>query len=317
MAPAMAEAPNAELVAVAGRDAGRTEAFARRHGVRDWYVHASDFYRDADVDAVYVSTPVDRHAADVEAAARAGRDILVEKPIARSADEAADMIDVCAAAGVRLATCFYQRCNARHRRIRDLLRQGAIGRVTTARMNFSSRLAGRPDAWRLDHGRSGGGSFIDLASHCVDLVRYLLGEVDEVIALTDTLAGASDVEDTASVLLRLADSRVQVVLTAHWSTTDPSLARTSVLEIGGTEGTIVSWPLHDKHSRGTLVLATADGEQPITVEEASTHVTLLEDLAAARARGEPFPITGEDGVAAQNVVDAVYELARTGWAVSL
>jgi predicted dehydrogenase len=131
------------------------------------------------------------------------------------------------------------------------------------------------------------------------------------VAFTGTLAERYPVEDTASALFRL-DGGIQAVVTAHWSTTDPGDGRTSVIEIGGTVGTIVSWPLHEKFSRGTLSVATDAGEEEVRVPQASTHVALLDALAAARASGQPFPVSGEDGLAAQRVVAAVYASAATG-----
>ena len=316
MAPAMRSASSAQLVAVASRSPERARAFADRHQVARTYDSVEGLARDSDVDAVYVATEVDRHRSDVLAVARAGKDVLVEKPIARTAAEGQEMVDACAAAGVRLGTCFYQRYNTRHLRIRELIVAGRIGRVVTSTLNFSGRSPEREGAWRQDPGRSGGGSFIDSASHCVDLLRFLFGEVRQVAAFTATLAAGYEVEDTATAILRL-DGGVQATIAAHWSTTDPSDARSSMIAVGGSEGTIVSWPLHDKFSRGTLLLADANGEREIPFPEASTHVALLDDWAARWAAGLPSAITGADGVAAQRVVDAVYESGRSGRMVTL
>ena len=316
MAPAMRASSSAELVAVASRSPERARAFADRHEVARTYESAEALASDPDVDAIYVATEVDRHLADVLAAARAGKDVLVEKPIARTAAEGQEMVDACAVAGVRLGTCFYQRYNTRHLRIRELTATGRIGRVVTATLNFSGRSPEREGAWRQDPRRSGGGSFIDSASHCVDLLRFLFGEVRQVAAFTATLAAGYAVEDTATAILWL-DGDVHATISAHWSTTDPSDARSSVIAVGGSEGTIVSWPLHDKFSRGTLLVADATGEEEIPLPEASTHVALLDDWAARRAAGLPPAITGADGVAAQRVVDAVYESGRSGRMVTL
>jgi 1,5-anhydro-D-fructose reductase (1,5-anhydro-D-mannitol-forming) len=321
MAPAMLAASGARLVAVCGRTIDSAEAFATAFpgpdGAPRAYESEDDFLADPDLDAVYVATPVDRHAPDVLAAIAAGRDVLVEKPLALNVDEAERVVRAADDAGVRLATCFYQRYNTRNQWIHEALAAGRIGRPTAVRINFSGRSPERPGAWRQDPARAGGGSFTDSAVHAVDLLRFLFGEVSEVVAFVDTFAATHGVEDTASALLRLGDRRdgdgsVQGVVTAHWSTEDPSAARTSILEIGGTEGTIVSWPLHDKFSRGTLLVATAAGEEEVHVPERSTHIALLDDFARARAAGEPFPIDGRDGLAAQRVLAAVYESARTG-----
>ena len=311
MAPAMRQASGARLVAVAGRAIVATRAFAERHGAQRAYDRLEDLLMDPEVDAVYVASPVDRHCSDVLAAIAAGRDVLCEKPLALTLDEAERMVAAAERAGVRLGTCFYQRYNARHRWIRDALADGRIGRPAAARMSFSGRSPDRPGAWRQDPTRAGGGSFTDSAVHCLDLLRFLVGEIREVAAFTDTLGASYAVEDTASALLRL-DGGVQAVVTAHWSTEDSSAARTSVLEIGGTDGTIVSWPLHDKFSRGTLLIATVTGKEEVHVPERSTHIELLDDFAGARAGGRPFPIDGADGLAAQRVLAAVYESARTG-----
>lgn len=309
MAPAMAAAGSAELVAVCGRERASAEAFAARHGARRAYDRVADLLRDTEVDALYLATPVDRHAPDAIAALEAGKDVLVEKPIARSAAEARSMLDAADRTGRRLALCFYQRGNPRHREARRLVAAGAIGRPTAARITFSGRSRPRPGGWRFDPGRSGGGVFADQGSHAVDLLRYVLqDEVSAVTAFVDTLAEPSGVEDTASAILRFAGG-VQAVVTAHWSIEDPSEGRTSVLEISGTEGTIVTWPLHDKFSRGTLLLAKAQGEQVIATPEMSTHVALLDAFAADPWL--PEVATGQDGLAAMLVQEAVYEAART------
>jgi predicted dehydrogenase len=315
MAPAMRQAPHSRLVAVARRDHAAAEAFAERHGAERAYGDIAALAQDPDVDAIYVATPVARHAPDTLLAAAYGKHVLCEKPLALTVAEGERMRDVCAAAGVQFMTCYYQRFNRRHRQIRDLLAAGAIGRVTAARWNFGGRSPDRPGAWRQDPVQAGGGSYLDNASHSIDLIRYLLGEIVAVTAFVDTLAASYAVEDTASSLLLLA-SGAQVVVTSHWSTNDPDEERNSLLEILGTEGVIISMPLHDKFSRGRLMLATAEGERHFAYEE-STHVAVLEEFAAALAEGRPPAITIDDGLASLRVVHAVYESARTGKVVRL
>ena len=316
MAPAMAAAKSAVLVAVASRSAERAEAFARRHGPARTYGSAADAAADPDVEAVYIATEVGRHCEDVLAAAAAGKDILVEKPMARGAAEAQTMVDGCAAAGVRLGVCYYKRFNARHRLLRTLIDQGKLGTIAAASADYSGRVPRTRKVWRRDPALSGGGPFIDGGSHVVDLLRYLLA--DEVVAVTAMASDRIDegpVEDTAFALLRFAGGPLATIA-AHWSVADTAERRTNALRIAGTEGTVETWPLHDKHSRGTTLLADADGERELEVPPTSTHVALLDAIAAARAQGRLFPITGEDGVAAARVIDGVYESARSGRTVS-
>ena len=307
MAPAMAAAASAELVTVAGRDGDRARAFALRNGVAQSHGSAQALIDDPGIDAVYIATPIASHAPLAIAAARAGKDVLVEKPMALDVAEADAMVAAAASGGRKLAVCFYQRGNLRHREVRRLIGADVIGRATAARVAFSGRSRPRPGAWRFDPAQ-GGGVFADQGSHAVDLLRYVLqDEVVEVAALTGTLAEAADVEDTASVLLRFARG-TQAIIMAHWSIEDPSPERTSVLEISGTEATLVTWPLHDKFSRGTLVLAGRNGQREIPIEETSTHVALLDAFAAKS--WPPEVATGADGAAAMRVQAAVYAAAQ-------
>ena len=312
MAPAMAAAASAELVAVAGRDRTRAEGFASRHGVTRAHDDPDTLLQDPEIGAVYIATPVDSHARLTVAALEAGKAVLVEKPMARSVAEAAAMVEAAARTGRPLAVCFYQRINPRHREARRLIAAGTIGRPTAARVNFSGRSRPRAGAWRFDPGLAGGGVFADQGSHAVDLLRYVLtDDVESAVALTATLAEPAAVEDTASALLRFRRG-TQAVVTAHWSIEDPSLQRTSVLEVAGTEGTIVTWPLHDKFSRGSLVLATPAGDTEIPIAEQSTHAALLDAFAGPPEEWPAEVATGADGLAAMRVQAAVYESARTG-----
>ena len=308
MAPAMRAAPHAELVAVWRRDRSAAEAFAVRHGARRVHASLEELADDPELDAVYVATPVHRHLGDVTAVARPGRDVLCEKPMARTVVEAGFLLRAAANADARLSICFYQRYNARHLAIRDALADGRIGQVTTVQVGHSGRSPDRPGAWRQDPELAGGGAFIDSGVHAIDLLRFLFGPVLEVSAMVDTLVARYPVEDTATALLRL-EGGIQAVVSAHWSVEDPSWARSSGLLIGGTRGTIASGPINDKFSRGALTFATEEGEESRAIQE-STHVALLEDIAARRAAGLPPAVGGEEGLAAQRVVAAVYQAAR-------
>ena len=313
MAPAIAAAPGHELVAVMRRELAAAQQFADAHGARRAYDSAEALLADRQVNAVYVATPPHLHAQQTMLAARAGKHILCEKPMALTTAEAGRMIEVSRRHGVALMICYYQRFNARHRRIRELLAEGAIGQVTAARINFSERFPPQPGVWHHNPAISGGGPLMDLGTHCIDLLRYLCGPVESVMALADTLVDDSPVEDTATLLLRLS-SGAQAVVNSHWSTANHDPERFNRLEICGTEGTIVAAPIQAKDSAGTLQLITADGVRDFSVEAGGPrpHVALLDAFGKAVADGSPVPIAGEEGLAGLAVVEAALESARTG-----
>jgi predicted dehydrogenase len=199
-----------------------------------------------------------------------------------------------------------------------MLEAGAIGTVTAVRINFSDYYPAIAGSWRHDPRLGGGGPLLDLAPHCLDLLFYLCGPVIDVCAMTDVLASQSPVEDTATLLLRLAGG-TQAVVTTHWSTANFDAEAFSRIELYGTEGSIMSAPLHAKDSAGSIRLATADGIQDDNMPAADPrpHVAVLEAFGGALATGVAMPVSGEEGLAGLQVIHAAYESARSGAIVRL
>ena len=319
MAPAIAAAPGHELVAVMRRELDAAQRFGDRHGARRAYDSVETLLRDSEVNAVYVATPPHLHAHQTVLAARAGKHVLCEKPMALTTGEARQMIEACRASGVMLTICHYQRLNARHQRIRSLVEEGAIGQVTAARINFSERFPPQPGVWHHKPEISGGGSLMDLGIHCIDLLRFLCGPVESVGALVDTLVDDSPVEDTATLLLRLA-SGAQAVVTSHWTTANHEPERTNGLEICGTEGSIIAAPISAKDSAGTLQVVHGGRDTglfdrtrgPAAARGAAGRVWRGGCRRQVRTR---YP--GEEGLAGLAVVEAANESARGGHRVAV
>lgn len=320
MAPAIQIAPEHELAAIMRRNAVQAQDFARKYHVPKAYTTVEDLVSDSEIDAVYIASPPVVHAAQTRQAAEHGKHILCEKPMAMNVAESRQMIDVCRANGVQLMICYYQRFNSRHQQIKKLITEGAIGQVTAARVNFSDYYV-RPSSaedWHHDPRISGGGPLMDLAPHCLDLVRYFCGPVVEVAAMIETLVqqeqgATSPVEDTATLLLRLANG-AQAVVTTHWSTANFNSEQSNGIEINGTKGSIVAAPISSKDSSGTLQLLTAAGIQDFSVPPGGLrpHVALLAAFGAALAQGVPVPIPGEEGLAGMAAIQAAYQSAQTG-----
>ncbi|MCC7017814.1 MAG: Gfo/Idh/MocA family oxidoreductase [Rhodospirillales bacterium] len=313
MVTAMAQAADQRLVAVMKRDRAAAQRFAAHHDVPRFYDTVEALLADTEINAVYVATPPSLHAEHTLQAAAAGKHVLCEKPLALNSAQAQQMSDGCRTHGVQLMVCYYQRYNTRHQQIKQLLAEGAIGQVTAVRLNFSDYFPPTPGYWHHEPAISGGGPLVDLGIHCVDLLRYLCGEVTAVTALVDNLAAPSPVEDTATLLLKLANG-AQAVITSHWSTASFEPQQSNGLEISGTLGTIQAAPISAKDSSGTLRLLTAAGVQDFSVAPGGVrpHVALLRDFANALAGNAPVPIPGEEGVAGLRVIEAAYRSAQSG-----
>jgi 1,5-anhydro-D-fructose reductase (1,5-anhydro-D-mannitol-forming) len=187
--PGFQHADGSELVAVMRRRGDLAADFARRHGVRASYDDAAALINDPAVDAVYVATPPGAHEELALAVCAARKPAYVEKPMARTHAECQRMIDAFAAAGVPLFVAYYRRALPRFLRARDLVASGALGRVT----GVSYRLAGpyhrdtealvregAPLPWRLQAEQAGGGLFLDLGCHTLDMLDFILGPLEDV-----------------------------------------------------------------------------------------------------------------------------------------
>ena len=139
--PALQQAEHSALVAVMRRNGALARDYARRHGVPRWYDDASALIADAEVDAIYVATPPSSHLEYALLAARAGKPVYVEKPMAMTFAECRAMIDGCRAAGVPLFVAYYRRALARFLEVKRLIDSGAIGEVRFVTLTFSQPIA--------------------------------------------------------------------------------------------------------------------------------------------------------------------------------
>jgi predicted dehydrogenase len=229
--PGFRLAKGSELVAVMRRDGAKAADYAKRHGVPRWYDDAEKLIRDPEVDAVYVATPPGSHLEYAIRIAAAGKPCYVEKPMARSDAECRRMIDAYAHARLPLFVAYYRRALPRFVRAKDLLDGGAIGCVTGCRYRMSRPFRPNPPAqWRLDAEQSGGGIFLDVGSHALDLLDYLIGAFVEHGGAAHSTR-ATPVEDVVAVHFRTATG---VVGSASWNFA--ASAQEEQLEIDGTEG---------------------------------------------------------------------------------
>src|SRR5688572_24406941 len=177
--PALQKAEGSALVAVMRRDRARAEDYARRHHVPRVHGDADTLIADPQVDAVYIATPPSSHCELALKVAAAGKPCLVEKPMAVDYAECLRMIEAFRAAERPLWVAFYRRALPRFLKVRELLRAGAIGRVTSVHVSVRDPLATGESAkaWRFDPDIAGAGMFLDLASHYFDIIDFLAGRI--------------------------------------------------------------------------------------------------------------------------------------------
>ncbi|WP_119069826.1 Gfo/Idh/MocA family protein [Rubrobacter indicoceani] len=297
VAPAFDAAENASVVAVADpseaalNTVSQTLPDAKRH--RD----PRSALLEAGVEAVYVATPNHLHREAVLLAAGAGKHVLCEKPVAPTLREAEEMVIVCKEAGVTYATAFDQRFHAAHLRLKELISSGRLGRVCSVRVRYACWLPPRwspdeisEDNWRTDPLRAGGGAFVDLAPHGIDLVQHLLGEdLVETKTLFQRRIFDYAVEDGASLIGRFASG---ALFTQHVAYNTPETFPRRELEIVGTEAMALATDTMGQTPGGTLEIISAETGRREEVEvpgiERSPFLNQISAFSAALLSGEPF-----------------------------
>jgi 1,5-anhydro-D-fructose reductase (1,5-anhydro-D-mannitol-forming) len=267
-------AGSAELVAIAGRDPTRVADCARRFNVPAWYTDAAKMLSETAVDAVLVLTPPDSHADYAELAVRAGKHVLLEKPLVTTIDEARRISDAVRVQQQKMPITFFPLPNvgnAEHRLVAHLLQAGAVGQVTSVEIHRGHR--GPTHAgWFYDRKLAGGGVLCDLGIYGLTSVATLFGPAATMTAscsrtfdtrtMDDGSVVTPDVEDSALVSL-LLENRIAVSMNANWNgclSHHHTRMRATVI---GREG-ILNFGVAD----GAVYVFRPDGDYPANGAEA-------------------------------------------------
>jgi len=300
--PGFQKAEHSALVAVMRRDAALARDYAERHGVPKWYADAQALIDDPEVDAVYIATPPNAHREYTLAAARAGKPVYVEKPMALNYAECQDMIAACRSANVPLFVAYYRRRLPRFLKVKELIQSGAIGEVRTVSVTLHQPPA--PDEldaahlpWRVRPEMSGGGKFVDLASHTLDYFDDVLGPIRSARGFASNqgrLYPAEDVVGAAWVF----ESGVHGMGTWCFTSFQP----VDVNEIAGTRGKVT----FSSFGVESVVLTTAQGvtEFPIP-NPPHVHQPLIQTIVDELNGVGVCPSHGESGARTTRVMDEI------------
>jgi predicted dehydrogenase len=314
VAPALQTAANSQLIAVGDVIEESARDLARRFNVPVVYSSLDELLANTEVDAVYLATPVHLHASQAVQALKTGKHVLVEKPMALSSREAEEMARTARQAGKTLATAYYRRFFPKVARARRLIAEGSLGQivmVVSVYHTWYDPAPGSPGSWRSQKAQAGGGVLWDMGSHRFDLLIDLFGMPVEVWAATATLAHRYEVEDTASVYMKLLNG-AQCMSTWQWS----SQTWVDHLSIIGTTGKIVMEPVDSPN----LTLFIGKGRtQERTDEELplpdNVHLPMIQNFVDSVLRGEDPVEVAEEGLKVNRILDAIDRSASTGCVV--
>lgn len=233
--PGMLKAKNCRLVAV--MDPVGVEKVAAAFGVAKAYTKEADLLADPEVEAVYIASPVYCHAKQIIMAAEAGKHILCEKPLCLNLRQAQKAVAACRQHKVFLQEGYMMKFHAAHRKIKELIDAGQLGKIVSMRAQLSCWYPRIEGAWRQDPKTGGGGALIDMATHLYDLLEFFAGPIRRIVALTGTLVQDYRSDDASTTLLEFKSG-------AH-ATVDcfyciPDEATRTRLEVYGSQGAVLS-----------------------------------------------------------------------------
>jgi xylose dehydrogenase (NAD/NADP) len=300
------DSEHVDVLAVAGRDRGRVEQYARERGIERAYAGYDAMLADPDVEAVYISLPNAMHAEWAERALQAGKHVLVEKTFSLRAADVERAFAAAAENDRLLMEGFMYRHNPQTLALRRLVDDGAIGALQTIRCAFRFPVDDPGDI-RLS-AELDGGSLMDLGTYCVNISRYLAGEPQRVFG--------EQVVDASGVDVRFAGTLVfasGAVAQFDDAVTLPPYAEIEVAGDGGSLFVDDPWLCR----RPGIELRREDGVERIAVPEAASYQLEFENFGAA-VRGEGPPLLGaDDAIGQARTIEALYRSAADGHAVRL
>jgi UDP-N-acetylglucosamine 3-dehydrogenase len=301
--------PEVEIKAIWDEDPDRGTEMAKTFNCQ--FIKDLDQLLALDIEAVVVCSENKKHKEHVIAAARAGKHILCEKPIATEVEDAKAMMDACEKYGVILQIAYPVRFVPAIQRTRELIRTGAIGEVVAINATNHGQM---PGGWFIEKELSGGGAATDHIVHVMDLIRWIIkDEVKNVYAELDTRFYSIGVEDCGIVTLEL-ESGVIVSIDPSWSRPKTFPAWGDVLlEFVGTKGTLTV----DAYKQHSTYYNDSEGKVQHLSWADNMNKGLIDDfLQCIKEKGTPS-ITGEDGLRTLEVVKAAYESNKQKKVVSL
>ena len=329
-AKALAEVRGAKLVACAGTSLAKAKEFAKHHPCT---AHPSleALLADIAVDAVIVATPSGAHMEPAVAAARAGKHVIVEKPLEVTLKRCDRIIEACEKAGVRLGAIFPSRFHEGAKLMKQAVDAGRFGRMTLGDAYVKWHRTQQyydSGAWRGTWKLDGGGALMNQAIHSVDLLQWFMGPVVEVAAQVATLAhDRIEVEDVATANLRFASGALGVIE----ATTAAYPGYLKRIDVHGSEGSATleeealrRWDFAKKSRTDATVRrkmalegTTGGGAGDPAAIGHRGHMLQLQDFVDAIRKDRPAAVDGAEGRKAVEIVLAIYQSAATGKRVTL
>lgn len=319
--PGMILTKNTVLTAIMSRNAETAELLRAKYNAKHAYTNEEDLLNDAQVDAVYIASPIVFHARQAKAAASHGKHILIEKPLAMTSAEGQEVIDCCSANGVKIAAGFMMRFGTHIINMKNAIAEGKIGTLVSAYSRFTLWLPYERYNWRQHKAEAGGGCMMDMGVHCIDLMEYISGmRVTHVSSFNEKIAfpePAYNVEDTSTVMMRM-ENGAQFVVQTNFNI--PDEASKWRLDFFGTKGCLLGNTVIGQNDGGllnavfvkeNLVYSSTQDHRDNTGIDISGNMGNLytreiESFSDSILNNKPLVSPAEDALHVQKIIEAAY-----------
>ncbi len=296
--PALDLIARSSLETVMRRDGEKAADYAKRHSVARWTDDADTLLADQDINAVYIATPPNSHADYAIRALKAGKHVLLEKPIAMDRAECDAIEAAVHETGGKLSVAYYRRALPRFEKLRGIIQDGTIGSVKLIEVRqFKHASNGANQSWKTDPNVGGGGSFVDMQTHTLDWLTYVFGIPAKVQGLKKNTANMTAAEDFVSYLFDFETFTVSGICSYAATIED------EVVIIHGDKGTA-----RMGFFRPSEIILTIAGEEQIIQlpDPAHVHQPFIERVVAYFLDDAPNPCSAQDGRRSTELVEDIF-----------
>lgn len=314
---AITSIPEAELVAVCDIVPEKAQAFADKYGAKP-YTSYEEMFKAEDLDIVTIATPSDLHAPIGIAAAKAGKHVMVEKPMAMTLKSADELIKTCKDAGVKLAVIHQNRFNKSVKLMRKALEDGRFGKLThgqaTVRWNRDDNYYAQAP-WRGTKLQDGG-VLMNQSIHNIDLLQWTFGPVESVFGYTTTAMRKIEMEDVGGAVIKFKNGAIGLIEAA--STIYPKNIE-ETLNVFGTTGSVIiggiavnrieTWEFPESEEEKLQILDSQENDPPTVY--GFGHRAIITDMIHAIREDRLPAVPGEEGRKALEIILAIYKCQAT------
>ncbi|MBQ8816700.1 MAG: Gfo/Idh/MocA family oxidoreductase [Lachnospiraceae bacterium] len=327
--PGMMLADNAELIAVMDSNAEAAERVKEKYNAKYALDNVEELLAIDEIQAVYIASPVFCHKEQAFAAAKAGKHILLEKPMALTAEESMEIAECCKQAGVKLGVGLMMRFHSYHQEMKKLIAAGKLGEIVSMRAQLTCWYPDIPGNWRQNKALSGGGALMDMGIHCIDLLQYISGlQASKVTGFAETQTFSYNADDSATIVMKMNNNALAMV-DANFNI--PDAAAKCRLEFYGTKGSIMAEGTISQIEAGDVSILISDDSLAydasqnreelvpvkLNVPLGNMYTKEIESFGRAVLNDTEPEITAADAIAVQKIVEQAYLASENGITATL